>query len=178
MIFLYILAILIGLVLLSALFMKQEYKVEKIIIIDQPVGRVFDYLLYLQHQSNYNKWWMADPTAKKIVYGKDGTVGCIISWDSENKQLGKGEQEIKSIEVNYRIDYEIRFERPFENVAQVYMVTEPITDDITRFKWVFLGKNRFPLMLLNPIINKLLGKDLEASAAKLKEILEKEITSN
>lgn len=178
MIFLYILVILFALVLLYAIFIKKEYKVERIVIIDQPVGRVFDYIRYQQHQHNYNKWWMADPTAKISLLGKDGTVGCIAYWDSENKQLGKGAQEIKSIEVNHRIDYEIRFEKPFVNVAQVYMITEPITDEITRFKWVFLGKNTFPLMLMNPIIDKILGKELESSARKLKEILEKEISAD
>jgi hypothetical protein len=178
MIFIYFLSILIGLVLLATLFINNDYSVERIIIIDQPVGRVFDYLRYLQHQNNYNKWWMADPNTIKSFQGKDGSVGCIISWDSKNKQLGKGEQEIISIDVNQRIDFEIRFIKPFENVAHVYMVTESITDDITRFKWVFSGTNKFPLMLMNPFINKILGKDLEASAIKLKEILEKEISSD
>jgi hypothetical protein len=58
------------------------------------------------------------------------------------------------------------------------MVTEPITDDITRFKWVFSGTNKFPFILMNPFMNKILGKDLGASAIKLKEILEEEISSD
>lgn len=178
MIFLYVLAILVGLVLLTSLFIKKEYKVERVAIIDQPVGRVFDYLRYQQHQFNFNKWWMADPEATISFLGKDGSVGSIVYWDSENKQLGKGEQEIISIEVNQRIDFEIRFQKPFVNIAHVYMVTEPINDNITRFKWVFLGKNKFPMMLMNPIIDKILGKDLEASALKLKEILEREISAD
>lgn len=39
------------------------------------------------------------------------------------------------------------------------------------------GKSLFPIMLMNPIIDKLLGKDLETSALKLKKILEQEISS-
>jgi uncharacterized protein YndB with AHSA1/START domain len=177
MIILYALLLLIGLVLLTALFIKKEYKVERVIIIDQPVERVFDYILYLNHQHNYNKWWMADPHVKLELKGKDGTIGYIVCWDSFNNQLGKGEQEIKSIDVNHRIDFEIRFIRPFSNIAQVYMTTEPITDDITRFKWGFIGKNKFPLTLMNPLMDKLIGKDLAKSAANLKEILEIEIVS-
>jgi uncharacterized protein YndB with AHSA1/START domain len=172
MIILYALLLMVAVFLLTALFIKNEYHIERIIIIDQPVERVFDYISYLNHQHNYNKWWMVDPNVKNEIKGDDGHKGCIISWDSSNKQLGKGEQEIKSLEVNHRIDFEIRFIKPFTNIAQVYMITEPITDDITRFKWGFVGKNKFPLTLMNPFMDKLLGKDLEISSAKLKEILE------
>jgi uncharacterized protein YndB with AHSA1/START domain len=157
--------------------MKSAYHLEKVIIIDQPIGRVFDYIRYMNHQHKFNKWWMADPHVKTEMIGQDGHIGCVICWDSSNKQLGKGEQEIKSIEVNHRIDFEIRFIKPFNNVAQVYMITEPITDDITRFKWGFVGKNKYPLTLMNPLMDKLLGKDLETSSSNLKEILELEIAS-
>ncbi len=178
MIFLYILLIILGLVLFTALVIKKDYKVERVIIIDQPVERVFDYIRYLLHQTNYNKWWMADPNAIRTIQGNDGSVGAIVSWESDNKQLGAGEQEIKSIEVNQRIDQEIRFIKPFANIAQIQMITEPITDSITRLKWVFLGKNKFPFSLMNLFIDKLLGNDLALSALKLKEILEKEISSD
>lgn len=177
MIILYVLLLLIGMVLSAALLIKKEYKIERVIIIDQPVERVFDYIRYLNHQHNYNKWWMADPQVRIEIVGQDGNMGCVVYWDSSNKQLGKGEQEIKSIEVNRRIDFETRFIKPFSNVAQIYMITEPITDDITRFKWGFIGKNKFPLTLMNPLMDKLLGKDLAASAANLKEILELEIAA-
>lgn len=174
MIILYIVLILISLLLATALLIKKEYKVERDIIIDQPVGRVFDYILFLKHQRNFNKWWMVDPLATIAFKGQDGNIGCIVAWDSANKQLGKGEQEIKSIELNHRIDFEIRFIKPFPNIAQVYMITEPITDEITRFTWGFLGNNKFPFTLMNLFIDNLLGKDLAISAATLKDILEKE----
>jgi uncharacterized protein YndB with AHSA1/START domain len=177
MIILYILLLLLGIILLIAFFIKQAYKIERLIIIDQPVERVFDYILYLNHQRKFNKWWMVDPDVKIEMIGQDGKIGTIIKWDSSNQQLGKGEQEIKSIDVNHRIDFEIRFIKPFTNLAEVYMITEPITDDITRFKWGFIGKNKFPLTLMNPFMDRILGKDLEISAAKLKEILELEIAS-
>jgi len=156
---------------------KKEYKIERSIVINQPVGRVFDYLRYLDHQSNYNKWWMMDLNAAREMKGNDGSAGVVVRWDSQNKQLGKGEQEIKGIEINHRIDQEIRFEKPFKNVAQIILYTEPITDDITRFRWVFMGKNQFPMTIMNLMMDKLLGKDLEESAAKLKEILEHEISN-
>lgn len=177
MLIVYTLALLLGLIFLAALLVKKEYKIERAIIIDQPVERVFDYVRYLQHQTSYNKWWMIDLNAVREMKGNDGSVGCVVSWDSENKQLGKGEQEIKSMVINSRIDQEIRFVKPFKTVSQIILYTDAITDDITRFRWVFMGKNQFPMNLMNVMMDKLLGKDLEESAAKLKEILEKEISN-
>ena len=177
MVIVYALALLIAAIFLAALFVKKEYKIERVIIIDQPVERVFDYLKYLQHQNNYNKWWMVDTNAVRHMKGNDGTIGCVVSWDSENKQLGKGEQEIKSMVINSRIDQEIRFVKPFKSVAQIILYTEAITDDITRFRWVFKGRNQFPMSIMNLVMDKLLGKDLEESAAKLKAILEHEISN-
>lgn len=177
MIIVYGLVLLIALLVLAALIVKKEYKIERVIIINQPVERVFDYLRYLEHQNNYNKWWMVDRNAKRGMLGQDGSVGCIVSWDSENKQLGKGEQEIKGMVINSQIDHEIRFVKPFKSVAQIVLHTEVVTDDITRFRWVFMGKNQFPMSIMNLMMDKLLGKDLEESAAKLKEILEHEISN-
>ena len=57
------------------------------------------------------------------------------------------------------------------------MITEPITDDITRFKWGFIGENKFPLTIMNPLMDKLLGNDIATSAANLKKILEFEIAA-
>lgn len=177
MVIVYALVLLIGVLILTALIVKKEYKIERVIIIDQPVERVFDYLRYLQHQNNYNKWWMVDPNATREMRGNDGFVGCVVSWDSENKQLGKGEQEIKSMVINSRIDQEVRFVKPFKSIAQIVLYTEVVTDDITRFRWVFMGKNQFPMNIMNLMMDKLLGKDLEESAARLKAILEHEISN-
>ncbi len=172
---LYALLLLIGIILIVAVFIKKTYKIEREIIIDQPVGRVFDYILFLKHQLNFNKWWMIDKEVKMDFKGEDGKIGAIVCWDSTNKQLGKGEQVIKAVELNHRIDFEIRFVSPFSNKAQIYMITEPITDDITRFKWGFNGGNKFPLTIMNPLMDKLLGNDIATSAANLKKILEFEI---
>ena len=65
---------------------------------------------------------MLDPQAKKTFTGIDGTVGFIMAWDSKNKEAGKGEQEIKKIAEGQRVDFEIRFEKPFEGVASILLL--------------------------------------------------------
>ena len=88
---------LIVLLLILAVFLKKEYTVVREISISKPKLIVFDYLKQLKNQNNFSKWAMMDPNMKKEYKGTDGTVGFVSSWESEQKNVGKGEQEIKKI---------------------------------------------------------------------------------
>jgi len=166
---------LIVLLLILGLFMKKEYLIERNVTINKPVQEVFDYVKLLKNQENYNKWWMLDPSAKKEFIGTDGTVGFIAKWDSPNKNAGKGEQEIKSIRYAERVDTEIRFIRPFENTADVYMETKALQGDRTKLSWVFSGANKYPMNIMFTLLGlqNVLGKDMQAGLERLKNIVEK-----
>jgi len=163
----------IVLVLLIALFVKKEYTVQRDIVINRPVAEVFEYIRFSKNQENYNKWWKADPNSKREYRGTDGTKGFVVAWDSKDNSVGAGAQEIKNIEPGNRIDFEIRFKRPFEGISQVYMATEPVNDKQTKLTWVFSGKSKYPMNLMNLFIDNMLGKDMQTSLNDLKSILEK-----
>ncbi len=116
---------------------------------------------------------MKDPNIKIVYTGTDGTVGFIYAWDSEMKSAGKGEQEIIQITED-RIDYELRFVKPFKATDYAYMVFDESGDDQTNVKWGFNGKMKYPmnLMMLGMDMDKMLGKDLEMGLNNLKRILE------
>src|SRR4030095_1821982 len=86
----------IALLLIIALFMKREHYVKREIIINAPLQKVFDYVKLLKNQDQFNKHAKADPGRKEEFTGTDGTVGFIISWNG-NKNVGEGQKEIKSI---------------------------------------------------------------------------------
>lgn len=167
-----VLVILIAVLLVMALFIDGKYTVDQEVIINSPREQVFNYISHLKNHENYNKWSMMDPGAKMESKGQDGTVGFINSWDSEI--TGKGEQEIKSIKENERIDIQIRFIKPFEGIAETYMSTESIGDK-TKVKWHFASEMPYPmnLMLVFMDMNDHMGKDLNESLQNLKINLEK-----
>ncbi|HMH23281.1 MAG TPA: SRPBCC family protein [Puia sp.] len=175
LIILSILGILILLLLVVAFFAKEEYAIEKEVTIARPRQDVFGYVKLLRHQNEYNKWVMMDPDAKKEYRGTDGTPGFVATWDSANKNVGKGEQEIKKLTEGERIDLEIRFERPFKGVSFAYMTTRSLAQDQTRLSWVFSGTRNFPMRIFHVLLNlkKMLGKDMETSLSNLRAILEK-----
>lgn len=164
------LAVLIGFLFFLALIIKKEYTIEREITIDKPVAEVFDYVKHMRNQEKYNVWVMKDPNVKLIYTGTDGTEGFSCAWEG-NKQAGKGEQEFKKIEDGKLINIELRFEKPFENVAQTYLYTTAVGQNQTNLKWQMVGRNNFPMNLMNIIIDGLLGKDLQQSLGNIKRIL-------
>jgi uncharacterized protein YndB with AHSA1/START domain len=160
-------------VLLAALVMKKEYTIEREITINKPKADVFNYVKLLKNQEHYNKWTMMDPNAKREYKGTDGTVGFVLSWDSQNKNVGQGEQEITKLAEGERIDIDLRFVRPFKSEAKTHMVTEQISETQTKVKWVFEGKSPYPMNIMIPAMDNMLGKDLATSLDNLKAVMEK-----
>ena len=116
---------------------------------------------------------MADPNMKKEFKGTDGNIGFVYAWDSENKNVGKGEQEIIKLIEGERVDAEIRFIKPFEGIATTSMSIEQVSENQVKVAWVMNGRNKYPMNLMTPFIDNLLGKDLGLSLTNLKNILEK-----
>lgn len=162
----------IALLLVIGLFSKKGYTITRSITVNKPKQEVFNYVKLLKNQDFYSKWVMMDPNMKKVFTGTDGTVGFIYAWDSENKQAGKGEQELKKIVEGERTEIEIRFERPFKGVSQAILKTEG-SEGLTNVTWIFDSKMKYPMNLMMLFINfdKLLGKDMETSLASLKNNL-------
>lgn len=166
---------LIILLLIIALFVKKDYAVVREVTINKPTHEVFDYIKYLKNQDNYSVWAKMDPNMKKEYRGTDGTVGFISAWDSNVKDVGAGEQEIKKITDGQRLDVELRFLKPFKSTDYAYMITQNVSDNQTKVMWGFTGKMPYPmnLMLVCMNMDKMLGKDLETGLSNLKTTLEK-----
>lgn len=166
-----ILGAILVIVILAGLLMNKDMVIEKNIVIQKPAHEVFNYIKYIKNQDNFSKWNMTDPTMKKNYSGTDGQVGFIYSWDSQNKNVGAGEQEITGIEEGHKIDFALRFKRPMEQSASSAMrVTQQA--DGTHVMWGFYGKSTFPMVLLKSIFQKMLGNDLQTSLGNLKKLLE------
>lgn len=170
---LFVIAGIIVLALVAALFVSKEYSVRREITINKPSQEVFDYVKFIKNQEHYNKWVMMDPNMKKDYQGTDGTVGFVYAWDSQKDDVGKGEEEIKLLEEGKKINLEVRFIRPFEGLAMTEMTTEAISPTQTRVSWGMSGRSAYPMNLTNTIMDGMLGADLEESLGTLKGILEK-----
>ncbi|HEX2394271.1 MAG TPA: SRPBCC family protein [Bacteroidales bacterium] len=169
------LVILVGIGLITALFVKSTYSVEREIIINRTEQDVFNYVKFLKNQNNYSKWATMDPAMKQNFKGIDGMAGFVSSWESNRKDVGKGEQTILKVTEGQRIDYELHFIEPFEGKAQAHMTTDLMTDTSTLVTWGFSSKMKYPmnLMLLFMDMENMIGNDLSTGLSNLKVLLEK-----
>ncbi len=170
-----VIALLIAAILIIAWLTKKEYAAEREIIINKPPQQVFDHIKFLRNQDNFTKWATMDANMKKEYFGTDGTVGFISAWDSDNKKVGKGEQEIKKITEGKRLETELRFIKPFTGLANAYMTTEPYGNNATKVKWGFDSKMKYPMNILLLFMNmdKMIGEDFATGLTNLKNVLEK-----
>lgn len=161
----------IALLLIMALFMKKEHYVKREIIINAPRQKVFDYLRLLKNQDKFNKHAMAGPDRQREFKGTDGTVGYIYSW-SGDKNAGVGQKEIKNIIEGKRIETEIRFVKPMRATANIIMETESLPGDQTKVYWSNAGTLNYPVNIFIPMMEKNVAKDMDISLSTLKGILE------
>lgn len=167
-----VIAGIIALMLIFALFMKREHYVKREIIINALRQKVFDYLKLLKNQDEWNKNAKADPDRKEEFKGIDGTVGFIIAWNG-NKNVGEGQKEIMNIIEGKRIETEIRFVRPMSAIASIIMETESLSDNQTKVNLSNAGTLKYPLNIMIPMAEKMFAKDMDISLSTLKNILEK-----
>jgi uncharacterized protein YndB with AHSA1/START domain len=174
MTFLYIFAIIVGAMVLMALFAPMKYEVSRSILINKPKPEVFQYLKYIKNQDEWSPWKKRDPEMKQTFSGEDGTVGFVSKWDSDHKQVGAGEQEILSIVPNEQIKTELRFLKPWKSQSTAYIKTRDTADGATEVTWGFYGVNKVPMniMMLFYNMDKAVGKDFEEGLTELKKVLE------
>lgn len=169
-----VLAAIIVLLLVTALFVDGKYAIEREVTINKAKQEVFDYVKYLKNQNEFSVWAKIDPAMKTEFRGEDGTVGFVSAWDSENPKAGKGEQKIVKIADGERIDYEIHFIEPMESTDYAYLTFAAVDDSTTAVKWGFRGEMKYPmnLMLLTMDMEKMLAPDLQNGLNNLKGIME------
>jgi uncharacterized protein YndB with AHSA1/START domain len=168
-----VIAGIIALLLIVALLTKKEFTLEKKVVINRSKQDVFNYLKLIRNQEKYSVWVMKDPNIKIVYTGIDGTVGFTSSWESNDKNVGIGEQEITKLKDGESMEVEIRFKKPFEATNYASTTLTNIGDSQTKLTQVFYGKSKFPMNLMNLMMDKMVGGDMQKNLENLKNNLEK-----
>jgi hypothetical protein len=171
---LYVILTVIALFILLMAIAPKTYNVNRTIIIHRPVTEVFSFLKYIKNQDQWSPWKKKDPHMRQTYTGTDGEVGFIARWEG-TKDVGTGEQEIKRIIENRRIETELRFLKPWRSQSDAYITVDPLDQDKTAVTWGFSGVNKVPANIFFLFFNmdKTVGADFEDGLKGLKIILER-----
>jgi Polyketide cyclase / dehydrase and lipid transport len=169
-----VLAAVVAVLLIVALFVSKNLTIEQRVLIDKPNQDVFEFIKYTKNQDHYSVWNMTDPEMAKTYTGTDGQVGFVYAWDSvKRKNVGAGKQETKAIDNGKSITFEIRFSRPMPDVAKAQISTEAVSANQTQVQWGFYSQMKYPMNIMKPVIKNMLSKDLAKGLVTLKTVLEK-----
>lgn len=151
-----------------------DFRVEREKTIKRPRTEIYNYVKILKNQNDWGPWFKKEPTMQQEFVGTDGTAGFISRWNSKSEEIGEGEQEIKTLIENERMDTEVRFKRPFESIANGSIALEPVDDASTKVKWSLSGSMPRPLniMMLMVDMDEMMGKDIGEGLGSLKMIME------
>lgn len=154
------------------LLLPRKFVIAREVVIARPAREVFDFMKLLKNQERYSAYAQADPAMKIEYRGTDGTVGAVAAWDSEDRNVGKSEQEIKAIEDGKRIEIEIRFREPFQSVDPLVTEVEALGPSETRVRNTYRGKIRYPYNLLVWWVMAKIRENMQASLHNAKALLE------
>jgi len=169
-----LLLVLVSIPFITGIFVSQEYSVVREITIAHPKTEVFQYIKLLKNQDSFSSWLLKDPNMTKSYKGVDGEVGFVSAWNSDDPNVGVGEQEIIAINEGKRIEYAVRFKEPFQASDEAYMEVEEINQNQTKVIWGFEGRMDYPMntMLLIMDMEKMIGEDFFTGLQKLKSVME------
>lgn len=167
-----VIASLIVLFLLVAACTKKDFSVERTIVVNKSTAEVFNYLKFLKNQEKYSVWVMKDPNIQLIYTGTDGTPGATSSWQSNDKNVGVGAQEIKKIVENESIEVEVRFKKPFEATNYALTTLTALADNQTKVSNLFYGTSKFPMNVMNLVMDKMIGRDIQQNLTNVKNNVE------
>lgn len=174
MIVLYIILGIIAAILLLALVVPRGISARKEIVINRPLGEVFDFIKHLKNQQLYSKWATLDPNIKNEFTGTDAQPGFVNKWWG-NKKVGEGEQEILAVMEGKSLTTELRFIKPFKSLAKAEMTTEAVDANSTKVSWGFESNMNYPMNIMKLFMNmsEMVGKDFSIGLQNLKTLMEK-----
>ncbi len=167
-----VLASIISLVLVVALFLPKEFIYEKTIVINAPIDSVWVNTSSLFAMDKWSPWNDHDPNMKKEYSGVDGTLGATQSWDG--KIVGIGSQTITNIQKPTLFETNLDFKTPRESHGKGYV--KLVADgNTTKATWGMSGSMPYPvnIMILFMNMEKNMGKDWNLGLSRLKKLSEK-----
>ncbi|MEQ9593473.1 MAG: SRPBCC family protein [Cyclobacteriaceae bacterium] len=167
----------IGLIIIALPFMSPKTHMERSIIVEAEPSVVFN---LANNYKNFNQWspWAAiDPDTKYQYQGPESGPGCRMSWESDNDNVGAGEQWIIETEENRYVKNGLKF-GGFDGEYTSELIIEPVSEG-TKLTWTYNGDVSGTGMMnvafgkfFGMFMDSMLGPFYESGLASLKSLAE------
>lgn len=157
----------ISLYITSNLFFSDKFEVEKSIEINTSPTLVFE---QINNFKNWEKWdpWLQEESSMELEYNEIVSgVGAIKKWKSDN--FSNGEMQITESSYIDFVKFNITIEgwNSFEGIISL-----KASENGVIVSWKDSGDLDFLMRVMGPLLNKMIGKDLEKGLKNLKQVCE------
>jgi hypothetical protein len=168
-----VVAILLGVFLITAAFQSEDFKIERSVLITAPADKIFPLVNDLKAFDQWNPFLVRDPKVKVIYDGPSSGIGMSSTWNG-NDQLGAGKNTIVESHPNELVGMRLDFERPMKTTNSVIFTFKPQVEG-TLVTWSMSGKKNYMAKIFNMLMNmdKVVGGEFEAGLSNLKVVVEK-----
>lgn len=152
-------------------FLPRYVHVERSTTVNAPIGTVYAVLNSYKLFNRWSPWAALDPNTKYEFSGPAAGVGSKMSWSSDNKNVGKGSQEITESRAGEYIKTALDFGTNGKGTADFKLSRDA---EGTKVVWGMdsdLGANPFA-HYFGLMIPGMVGKDYEKGLASLKNLVE------
>ncbi len=169
-----ILVVLIGGVLVTALFVDKDFSHEESLTINAPIMEVWNETNTLKKMDAWSPWTKMDPNIDQSFTGEPGAVGSKNCWDSSNEDVGAGCQTITKVSAPNLLETRLDFTRPQESTGDAYVKLEE-QGNSTTVTWGIKSEFPYPMNILNLKMSaeEALGPSFKEGLESLKSIVEK-----
>jgi effector-binding domain-containing protein len=166
-----ILAVIIAILAIVPVFLSSNYSVSRDITINTSAEKAYNYLLSIQGSKDWSPWDEIDPNIKYSFEGTDKEIGSKLSWESENKNVGKGSMTLMNAEPNKMIELEIAMPEYASTSKSVYTIEE-VAEGV-KVTWTDSGQlNGYMMRWMGLFMDNMLGEMFETGLSNLKTKLE------
>lgn len=166
-----VLFLILGVVALIFLLPDSAH-MERQVLIEAPTRKIYQELVSFRNFNKWSPWAQKDESATYTYTGAEFGPGAVISWSSENPDLGNGSMQILSAEKNRRVVWEMRFDGYNSSPVASFSLT-PMGDSQTRVTWAYDEKDIRGFSKIFMLgIDGFLGGDYEFGLQQLKERVE------
>jgi hypothetical protein len=165
-----IIVVIIVVIGVSGMMLSGEAKLERSIVINAPVEKVYKEVNTFNNILEWSPWAKIDPNTKYEHSGPEYGVGAKYNWQSEDPNVGNGSQEILESRENEYVKTQMVFEMPGEYYAEFILAPD---GEGTKVNWTYIGKtDQFMMKFMMLGMDGFLGPQYEQGLADLKTYVE------
>jgi hypothetical protein len=172
-----IIGIILGVIVLIIvgfiLTLKGEGHLERSITINAPAEKIFKVVNDFSHNGAWSPWYQIDPDMRTEYSGPKSGVGAKYSWESEDPNVGIGEQEIIEVKENELVNTRMAFGGTDGNYYASFIMEE-IDGNSTKLTWTYDGTADAVMekFFIDYLAESMLGPMYEQGVADLKTYIE------